>query len=821
MEGDQDWKAATVPGCVHQDLFNNGKIPDPFFGTNEKDLQWIMNNDWVYRLSFKPIQKINNKKCKILRFHGIDTYADIFLNNKKIISANNMFHPWEIDISEILLPDQNEIIVHFRSPIKKVLPVLENMSYRLPADNDQAGDTSPFTRKAPYHYGWDWGPCFVTSGLWKNVELFGWDHWYINKVNMVNEKCTDKIAELTLEGEIISDTKVDLDLRVFNQKSGTNEERTISLIPGKNIFQHNFSIKDPERWWPSGQGDQPLYTFNLSIQSSRQEEYQKIRIGLREIKILRNKDQSGESFEIQVNGRSIFAKGANWIPADSFVTRLDRSSYKKLLISAVNANMNTLRVWGGGIYEPDCFYELCDELGILIWQDFMFACSMYPADIKFLDSVEREARYQVNRLKSHPCIALWCGNNEIASGWLSWGWKEELPNSVWKDYKSLFHRLLPDICSELDPYRLYWPSSPGHSISLPESDQIYGMGDNHYWGVWHGGDNFEAFEENIGRFMSEYGMQSFPDLKTIESFAEESDLTLESDVIVSRQKASLGTGNLIKYIEKYFSLPTSFNSIAALSQILQAQAIKKAVETHRRNMPFCMGTLYWQLNDCWPAISWSSIDYFGNWKALHYLAKRFFNPILISIYEKNENIEVYVINDQDRSIEAELLLLLYNFDNRILNKKLIKLKLKPLCSECVLILNKEEYLKKAKLSDIFLYASLDGDLMTLSQNNFYFLEPKHLKLPKPKFDCIVSRQSNSIYNLSIKARSFLYQLHFLCINVEGIFSDNYFDMLSGEEINIEFGQSRSINTEDQELLFEIKTLYDLTHDTHPLKIKLT
>ena len=652
LNNKEDWIDARVPGNVHLDHLENRKIPDPFFGQNEAELQWISDEDWTYKLMFEPDKDLMERKNIILFFHGLDTYADIFLNNIKVLSANNMFHPWSANVKDVIKDGMNNLEIHFRSPLKEVSGQMNSIDHALPADNDQAGKTSPYTRKAPYHYGWDWGPCLVTSGIWKEVELIGWEDWYVDQLQIKNKNVSKDTAELEVELTVLSDISEGISVCVRESLSGKDFKKIFRMEPGANDLSFTISIDNPDLWWPVGHGDQILHEFFLTIETKEREEHHERRLGIRDVKIRRDKDEKGESFEIHVNGMPIYSKGANWIPADYFVERLTRDDYKRLLNDAIRANMNTLRIWGGGIYEPDHFYELCDEMGIMVWQDFMFACSMYPGNDEFLDSVEKEARYQVNRLKGYASVILWCGNNEIASGWLSWGWKEELPSSVWDDYKKIFHDLLPNVCEKLDSGRLYWPSSPGHSLSLPESDQIYGSGDNHYWGVWHGGDGFDAFEENIGRFLSEYGMQSFPEMGTIMKFAEEKDLDINSKVMKDRQKASLGTGNLVKYIDDYFSSQTDFRSIVVLSQIMQAFAIKTAVEIHRRSMPFCMGTLYWQFNDCWPAISWSSVDYFGNWKALHYHAKRFFNEIIIVIYEEGEHIHISVVNDQHKKVDS-------------------------------------------------------------------------------------------------------------------------------------------------------------------------
>ena len=804
----KDWVKANIPGNIHLDLINNELIPDPFFGKNELELQWISDRDWTYRLFFTPDKDIQDRKNKEICFYGIDTYADIFLNNEKIISSNNMFHPWFANVNDVLLPGMNELTIVLRSPIKEVLPLMESLGHTLPAENDQAGKTSPFTRKAPYHYGWDWGPCFVASGIWKNVELFAWDDWKLADISITNNKVNESIAELNVSANLFSNIQEDGKMVITESKTGKSIEYPIQIKQGDNELEYSFTIDDPELWWPAGHGDQPLYDFTVLLLLSEYEQIVEKRIGIREVSIKREKDEKGESFEIHVNGVPIFAKGANWIPADSFVERLTREDYQRLIKDAVLANMNTLRIWGGGIYEPDCFYEICDEMGVLVWQDFMFACSMYPAHDEFLLSVEKEARYQLKRLKDHACIILWCGNNEIASGWLSWGWKEQLPDSVWEDYETLFHKLLPAVCKEVDPGRLYWPSSPGHSIDLPSEDQIYGSGDNHYWGVWHGGDGFEAFDSNVGRFLSEYGMQSFPDLKTIKTFAHEDDLSVDSDVMKAHQKASLGTGNLIQYIEDHYTLNGEFGSTVILSQIMQAQAIRSAVESHRRNMPFCMGTLYWQFNDCWPVISWSSVDYEGNWKALHYTAKRFFDSTLISLTEKDGMVDIYVINDIMKGCPAKLLTRVYKFDGTIIFEESIELEIGPHTSDIVKSLNKKDLIGENDPSEILIKCELLSDSGVISMNNHFFLKAKELTIPKPEFD-IDHKKVNETYLITIQAHSFLYQLHLRSINVKGIFSNNYFEMLPNEVVTIEFEPDKTLDGNDDEASFEIKSIYEL------------
>ena len=800
------WYSATIPGCVHLDLFANDLIPNPFFRLNESQLQWISNENWTYRLTFQPSSKVLSKKNIEIFLHGLDTYADVNLNGTNVICANNMFHPWSAEIKDIINAGDNELLVQFRSPLKEVVEKMKSMDYTLPADNDQAGKTSPHTRKAPYHYGWDWGPCLVTSGIWKGVELIGWDDWHVNHFQISNKSVSKDNAELEVELEVIAEIQETFKITLSELITGNEYKKAFKMKDGINNFSFNISLTNPQLWWPYGHGDQILHHFFLTIETDNQLDYKERKIGIRDVTIKRASDQRGESFEIFVNNMPIFSKGANWIPADYFVERLQVEDYRRLLKDAIRANMNTLRIWGGGIYEPDHFYELCDEMGIMVWQDFMFACSMYPADESFLKSVKREARYQVERLKSHASIILWCGNNEVASGWLSWGWKEELPDSIWEDYRKLFHELLPKVCNELDPQRLYWPSSPCHGTDQSNQDQIYGKGDNHYWGVWHGGDDFNAFEDNVGRFMTEYGMQSFPSMSMVESFTHEKDRSLDSDVMNAHQKASLGTGNLMKYIEDYYRMNDDFESIVGLSQIMQAEAIRFAVEAHRRNMPYCMGTLYWQFNDCWPVISWSSIDYGGNWKALHYAARKFFSPILVSIKDLNDKIEIHVINDQHHEVESGIRLGLFNLNGDILFKDSSEINVEPFSSNIYRAFDKNDFLGGIDLSATVFRAELFVGGKVLSRAHQFFRRPKYLSIPSPEFDYKIERVRGK-YVITIKSKSFLCQVHLISIKVRGVFSDNYFEMLPSEVQMIDFEPSENKELKKSELI--IRTLHEL------------
>ena len=576
-----------------------------------------------------------------------------------------------------------------------------------------------------------------------------------------------------------------------------------------NTICEKIYVEDPQIWWPNGYGAQPLYDLEVTISGQKL----KKRIGFRDLKLVTKEDERGLGFKFCVNGVDVFAKGANWIPCDAMPLRQTRSVVEDLLNSAVEANMNMLRVWGGGQYESDDFYDLCDEMGILVWQDFMFACSLYPGDDDFLQSVEREARYQVDRLKDHPSIVLWCGNNEIAWAWHNWGWKDKYPEEVYKeDYNKLFHKVLPAVCQELDPSRYYWPSSPGDGDTLPGRGQGYGSGDNHFWDVWHGGKDFSAFEDNIGRFMSDYGMQSFPDLKTVDLFCDQGQQDLESDIIKSHQKASLGNGNVEKYVDMYFPKPKNFRSFVMVTQIMAGEAIKRAVEAHRRAMPYCMGSLYWQLNDCWPVASWSSLDYYGNWKALHYYAREFFSPVLLSVLEKDDNINLFVVNDGEGVEHAELEMKLIRFDGEVLTTKKIEIDIKANSSSQVYSLATSELLEGADPGSVLLRSSVKVDGNTISGSDHTFVRPKELSLPDQDlgFEYKKEHDKHLIY---IKARSFVYKMHIRCTNDSGIFSRNFFNMVPGDFVKIEYHPSDDFmkNDKTESLNFKCDSLFGLVN----------
>ncbi|MFB0517468.1 MAG: glycoside hydrolase family 2 protein [Candidatus Neomarinimicrobiota bacterium] len=788
------WQPAEVPGCVHTDLLAAGLIDDPFYRDNEKKLQWIERTDWEYQTTFSLQPEMSERNNVELVFRGLDTYADVYLNGEQVLRADNMFREWRIDCKEQLQPEANILRIHFRSPVNEVLPKMEAMDYILPAGNDAGPKTSPHTRKAPYHFGWDWGPRFVTCGIWQPVFLEAWNAARIADVNFVTEQLDEDAALIRAKAEVIADDSLRAVLSIFDQDSNAlMASRTVELSAGQNLVMLEFRIDDPVLWWPNGLGNQRLYSFRTRLDAGGDRVDEAVtRSGLRTVELRQNPDEWGESYEFVVNGVPVFAKGGNWIPADNFLNRVTAERYRHLLHSCKDANMNMLRVWGGGIYENDVFYDLCDELGILVWQDFMFACSMYPADPGFLENVEQEAIYQVKRLRNHPSLALWCGNNEIETGWYNWGWKEQYPGSVGQDYAKIFHQLLPTVCQRYDPTRKYWPSSPSSGGKANADAQE--VGDVHYWGVWHAAAPFESYRQQFPRFLSEYGFQSFPEMKTVLSFALPEDLDLESPVMSAHQKHPRGNALILEYLLRGYPWPKDFAAFLYLSQVLQAEGIKIGTEHYRRLMPRCMGTLYWQINDCWPVASWSSIDYYGRWKAEHYYARRFYDDILVSPSEDGGTVQIYIVSDRTTEISGNLQVRLIDFDGRTIKEWNKAVRIPPLRSAAYLSLTEEDLLSEADPTRSLLYMELGVAGKLTSTNRQFFEIPKNLAWPSPVIKASVRRGDDGLI-VELAADKFASNV-FLCSDrYDGFFRDNYFDLMPGRAVTVVFQTEAEIAPE--------------------------
>ncbi|MEP0984107.1 hypothetical protein [Ekhidna sp.] len=658
QEGTKEWFPAIVPGVVHTDLMANELIPDPWKGTNELDVQWVENESWEYQTTFDLSTDILAKKQHNLVFEGLDTYADVYLNDSLVLEADNMFRTWNVDVGGILKAKRNHLLIRFKSPIEFNKTRVESMGYELPASNENAPiKVSPYVRKAPYHFGWDWGPRLVTAGIWRSVYLQSWDDAKMVDVQVIQQSLTKERAELQIVLEITSTSNFEVKLSTMEKDS------IVSLVEGMNEIEMSIHIDNPKRWWPNGWGEPHLYKIPVTMKKDgividEREE----RIGLRTVELIQDADSIGKSFYFKVNGEPLFARGANYIPQSHFLPSVRKEDYHTLIGAVKEANMNMLRVWGGGIYENDIFYDLCDKNGILVWQDFMFANTMYPGDESFIRNVESEVVDNVKRLRNHPSIIHWNGNNEIEVAWKNWGWQSQFGYSkadssqLWKDYLHLFHEQLPGWLAQLDD-RSYTTTSPLSNWGTPAN---FNFGSMHYWGVWHGEDEFEAYEKNVGRFMSEYGFQSFPKKQTVAHYADSSDWDLNSDVMKHHQKSYVGNGLISEQATKYFGEPKDFNDFLRKSQLTQAKAMKLAIDAHRLKKGHCWGSLFWQLNDCWPGASWSAIDVFGNKKIFYEELKTLFAPVAVIPKVVDNQIQLTIINDTLEEVEGVLQLLLHS-----------------------------------------------------------------------------------------------------------------------------------------------------------------
>jgi beta-mannosidase len=802
-----DWHNATVPGCVHTDLLANKLIDDPFYRDNEKKQQWIGKTDWEYQTTFRITPQTLARENVELVFEGLDTYANVFLNEQLVLKADNMFRTWRVNARPALKPGENTLRIVFRSPINEILPVMAKLNYQLPASNDQGEKTSPFTRKAPYHYGWDWGPRFVTSGVWRPVSLEAWDHARVDNLQMVVKKISPDVAELTANVEVEASAAGAATIVLENVTDKTVAgKQQINLQPGTNQVSFNFTVSKPKLWWPNGLGSQPLYTFRAhSLVNGRITGEKSTRTGLRTLELRRQRDEAGESFMFVVNGIPVFAKGGNWIPADSFPTRITKDKYEFLLKSVHDTNMNMLRVWGGGIYEADDFYELCDEMGILIWQDYMFACSMYPANQEFLDNVRAEAIDNVKRLRNHPSIVLWAGNNEIETAWRNWGWRQNLPASLWDDYQKIFHGVLQEVSAKYDPTRPYWPSSP-HGGLADDPESLH-SGDVHFWQVWHAAEPFSAYEKQMPRFMSEYGFQSFPNIETVKSYTVPSERDIESPIMLAHQRHPRGNQLVREYMLREYAQPKDFESFLYVSQVLQAEGIRIGAEHLRRIMPHNMGSLYWQIDDCWPVASWSSIDYYGRWKALQYYARRFYSEMLISPTVQNGYMKLFVVSDRPKAVPARIRVTLMNFDGAALKSFVRDVNVEPLTSRSFFDLRVDELLGGNDEKRVVVYCELLVNDKTVSDHDYFFAPFKELTLSKPDITPEVIRTRNG-FSVKLTSDKFAKAVYLTVPEHDGFFSDNYFNLAPGRGMTVEYRSRAPLSLEEFKQQLQVRSMAD-------------
>ncbi|HJX00490.1 MAG TPA: glycoside hydrolase family 2 protein [Terriglobales bacterium] len=704
----------------------------------------------------------------------------------------------------------------------EVLKQIQSLPYHLPsisshdADVEKGIGTDPYTRKAPYQYGWDWGPRFVTMGVWKPVTLESWDDAVIRDLHIAQNEVTAEVANIAANLEIEADTSTPAKMTISyvspDSKSPKRVERDVTLNAGLNRVAIPIEIEKPARWFPAGYGPQTLYEFSAVLEVKRgQADQAKVRTGLRSLLLRRDPDHWGRSMEFVVNGIPIFGKGADVIPFDSFPTRVTAATYRQILQSARDANMNMIREWGGGIYEMDDFYNICDELGLIVWQDFMFGGDMYPGDADFLENVRQEAVDQVKRLRNHPSIAIWCGNNEVETGWMHWGDRQQFKaaigqkaaEKVWQDYMVLFNRVLPDVVVEYGQPVPYWPSSP--SANFEDEPDGQRIGDMHYWQVWHALAPIENYKQQLPRFMTEYGFQSFPEMSTIKTFSIPADWDISSAVMLTHQKNKGGNGRIYDYLLRYFGQPKDFPSFLYASQVMQAEAIKMGAEHLRRNRPRTMGSLYWQLNDCWPVASWASIDYYGRWKALQYYARRFYSDLLVSPNEENSALQIYVVSDKQQVQSAQLRIRLVDLDGKVLEEKSADIQVKPLASDVYLSLPVTQLLAQREANRVFIDAQLLVAGKPISRNLYFFSKMKDVRLPQPEIKANIENAGEA-YRVMLQSSQIARDVYVSFGDVDATFSDNYLDLLPGESVQIDVHSKASLEQLRQAI--KVMSLYD-------------
>ena len=772
--------SAMVPGETHSALFAAGKISDPYKGQNELDVQWVGREDWIYERDVTVDAAFLAEENVSLSCDCLDTIADITLNGTPIGSADNMFVRWRFDAKGALKAGKNTLSVRFTSAEKAAQAAARRLVYPVPHTNSPV--QSPhrnLVRKIQCHGGWDWGPCLMVAGICGRIELQAFSDARIDYVATEQKHGKGKcLVRVSVDCEAARDGASELVVKLGD----VTARRTVKLAKGSSRVSLDVTVLEPKLWWPNGYGEAFLYDLTVTLGGHSVSK----RIGLRRLSVVNKEDRSGLSMKFQVNGVDVFCKGANWIPSDALPGRDTREGLAHLLGSAAWAHMNMLRIWGGGRYESDDFYDLCDEKGIMIWQDMMFSCSLYPATPGFLSSVEREIRHQVKRLRDHPCIALWCGNNEDV-GALTW-FPESRANRdrYLVDYDRLNEGVIGRTVDECDPTRVFWPSSPSAGRG-DYSDNWHddSRGDMHYWSVWHEGKPFSAYYDVKPRFCSEFGYQSFPSLQTIRTYAAEEDLNVTSPVMEHHQKNARGNSIITEMFTRYFRMPESFESYVYLSQVQQALAITAAVEYWRGIRPHCMGTLYWQLNDTWPVCSWSSIEYGGTWKLLHYAARRFYAPVLLAAHVKDGRLHVRLTNDLQKEARCRATVSLVDFSGSMLSREDFDLRVPAGSSRSVKEYPLAAFAPSPEAGFLHLTLECAGET---SVGSLFLTEPKRCPVPRAVVRTgVVEKKDGFAVRLSTDKPAF-----FVAVGVgdiPGTFDDNCFTLLPGVPRELRFTPS--------------------------------
>jgi beta-mannosidase len=778
--GTQEWLPANVPGGVHTDLLALGRIPDPFVGDNEKRVQWVAEADWEYRHQFTAAPELLHQPHIWLVCDGLDTLATVSLNGRELGRAANMFRQYRWDVKPLLKAGENDLRIVFDSPLRfataqQAIRPMPGVSHAIPG--------GPYLRKAPCHFGWDWGPQLPPIGVWKDIQLEGYEGAHITEVRLSQQHAE---GQVTVEARVAVQSWDEAPRSAVMRlvaPDGQVFETSAAVAPG-NESTLRVDIPNPQIWWPNGYGAQPLYRASVELHQSDllldQRDYQ---LGLRTLELRQQPDEWGRSFTFVVNGLPIFAKGSNWIPADSFPTRISDAYLEGLIRAAAETHQNMLRVWGGGFYEEERFYDLCDRYGILVWQEFIFSCSIYPLDVPaFLENVHTEVVENVRRLRHRASLALWCGNNEMEWGWVDWGWNRPELQDLKAAYDRFFHHTLPAWCAAEDPDRVYWPSSPSSDTPF-ENPNGQQQGDAHYWDVWHGRKPFTSYRHQYPRFMSEFGFQALPPLATIRTYADEADWNMTSYIMEMHQKNASGNSLIVGQMLDTFRLPKDFVSLVYLSMALQAEGIRYGVEHWRRHPDRVAGILYWQLNDCWPVASWSSLDYFGRWKALHYAARRFYAPLMLSIEDKPPKQGVYVSNDLLEPWEGTVRWSLETLAGEVLTSGQALVMAGPQSATQVCELDFSARISDDNIRTLVFIAELYQGERLITRQTAGFAPIKHLSLAAPDVTADMRCEGDQLI-VELTSRSLALLVEVSLTGADVVFSDNYFNLPAGRTARI-------------------------------------
>lgn len=813
--GLQQWRPAQVPGAVHTDLLAQGQIPDPYVGAPEAGLQWIGLADWEYRARFDVDAGTLARAHAELAFDGLDTFATVTLNGQPLLQADNSHRTWRARVDGKLRARGNELRIVLRSPIRTLLPGVQAMPHKIAGNYPSPYGDEPkdamvgnFVRKPGYHFGWDWGPRYVTAGVWRPVRLESWDAQRLTALAVQTRALAATRADLEVAVEVesaaVGTAAVQVEVLDPDGKRVARIDRKALLKAGDNRIVMPVALPQPRRWWPAGQGEQARYTVRATLapgttDATRIEQ----RTGLRTVELRREVDRNGgQGFAFVINGVPIFAKGANVIPFDMFPARVDAARIRRELTAARDANMNMLRNWGGGYYEDDVFFDIADELGLLVWQDFMFGGGMQPGyDPDFRANVVAEARDNVRRLRHHPSVVLWCGNNEEETAWKDWGHGRDLTAAdpafaakVWQGYVDLFGNDLRQVVAEEGLGVPYWSSSPSNDLDEKANDST--RGDKHYWQVWgNPALPVTAYLHETPRFMSEYGLQAWPVMRTLDGIIPAAEQQVDSPTVRAHQKFMAGEGNqrLLKYIEEEYGTPRDFPAFVYLSQVMQADGIQLAALHHRASRPYTMGSLYWQLNDVWPGASWSSIDHAGRWKALHFHAKRFFADHAVAALRDEGVTRVSLLNDRQQGLQATWRMRVMDLDGALRNEQRHTVALPPLSALEVGRFADADLLKGADPTRTVAVVELFDGATLLSQQVVYFAPAKALALSPAKIDSTLRADGKGAV-LTLRAPKLVRALWIDFDGVDATLDDNALDLVPGETVTIRLRSKADLPT---------------------------